>query len=225
VGVMIRESVDPGSRFAAVYATPGNGVRFQARGLNGGAATSDTAVATSAQIALKTPVWIKVERKGASFSGFYSTDGTQWTAMSWNPQTINMGASVRIGLAVTGHDTGTAVGVLSSISTTGNVTGSWQVEAIGAAQPANDAAPLYVAVQDSAGETKAIAHPNPAATALAAWQQWQIPLREFSAGGIKLTAVKKMYIGVGDRSNPKQDGAGKVFVDDIGVGHPAAANP
>jgi regulation of enolase protein 1 (concanavalin A-like superfamily) len=223
VGVMIRESVDPGSRFAAVYATPGNGVRFQARVLNGGAATSDTAVATTAQMALKTPVWVKVERKGTSFSGFYSTDGANWTAMSWNPQTINMGASVRIGLAVTGHDTGTATGMFSNISTTGNVTGSWQVQAIGVAQPANDAAPLYVAVEDSAGKSKVVTHPDPAATTLATWQAWRIPLSDLS--GIKLTAVKKMYLGVGDRSNPQPDGAGKVFIDDIGVGHPAVVSP
>jgi hypothetical protein len=30
---------------------------------------------------------------------------------------------------------------------------------------------------------------------------------------------------VGDRSSPKADGAGKLFIDDIGVGHPAATNP
>jgi hypothetical protein len=223
VGVMIRESVDPSSRFAAVYATPGNGVRFQARVLNGGAATSDTSVATTAQMALKTPIWVKVERKGTSFSGSYSTDGAKWTAMSWNPQTVNMGASVLIGLAVTGHDTGTAVGVFSSTSTTGNVTGSWRVQAIGAAQPANEAAPLYVVVQDSAGKNQVVTHPNPAATTLATWQQWRIGLGDLS--GIKLTAVKKMVIGVGDRSNPKADGAGKLLIDDIGVGHPAAVNP
>ncbi len=92
-------------------------------------------------------------------------------------------------------------------------------------QPANDAAPLYVAVQDSGGKSKVVTYPNPAATTLATWQQWRIPLSEFSAGGVKLTAVKKMVIGVGDRSNPKQDGAGKVFIDDIGVGHPAAVTP
>ncbi len=225
-GVMIRESTDPGSRFAAVYATPGNGVRYQARTLNAAGATSDTSVATTEQMALKTPVWIKVERKGASFSCFYSTDGAKWTSMSWNPQTINMPAgAVYIGLAVTSHNAAaTTTAVFSNVATTGNVSGSWQVQAIGAAQPANDAAPLYVAVQDSTGKNKTIAHPDPAATTLATWQQWRIPLSEFSAGGVKMTAVKKMYIGVGDRSNPKPDGAGKLFIDDIGVGHPASAN-
>ncbi len=225
-GVMIRESLDPGSRFAAVYATPGSGVRYQARLQNAGAATSDTtATPTAEQLALKTPVWIKAERKGSSFSCYYSTDGVKWTSMIWNPQTINMtAATVYIGLAVTGHDSGTAVGVFSNVSTTGNVTGSWQVQAIGVAQPANTAAPLYVAIQDSAGKSKTIVHPDPAATTLAAWQAWRIPLSDISAGGVKLTAVKKMTIGVGDRANPKAGGAGKLLIDDIGVGHPASAN-
>jgi len=224
-GVMIRESLEPGSRFAAVYATPGNGVRYQARTLNAGTATSDTSVATTEQMALKTPIWIKVERKGSGFSCFYSTDGVKWTTMSWNPQTINMTAGVvYIGLAVTSHNaTATTTAVFSNVATTGNVTGSWQVRAIGVAQPANDAAPLYVLVQDSAGKSKAITHPDLAATTLATWQAWRIPLGDFS--GVKLTAVKKLIVGVGDRANPKPDGAGKLFIDDIGVGHPAAANP
>ncbi|MEN6333528.1 MAG: discoidin domain-containing protein, partial [Phycisphaerales bacterium] len=45
-GVMIREDLSAGSRFAAVYATPGQGVRYQARLISLGAATSDTAIAT-----------------------------------------------------------------------------------------------------------------------------------------------------------------------------------
>ena len=145
--------------------------------------------------------------------------------MSWNPQTINMTAGpVYIGLAVTSHNaTATTTAAFSNVSTTGTVTGSWQVRAIGVAQPANDAAPLYVIVQDSAGKNKAITHPDPAATTLATWQQWRIPLSDLS--GVKLTAVKKLIIGVGDRASPKPDGAGKLFIDDIGVGHPAATNP
>jgi hypothetical protein len=80
-------------------------------------------------------------------------------------------------------------------------------------------------VQDSAGKSKTITHPDPAATTLATWQQWRIALSDLSAAGVKLTAVKKMVVGVGDRANPKADGAGLLFIDDIGVGHPASANP
>jgi hypothetical protein len=220
VGVMIRENLTPGSKFAAVYATPGNGVRYQARLLTDSAATSDTAVATAEQIALKTPVWIKIERSGNSFSGSYSTDGVKWTAMSWNPQTINMAAaSVYIGLCVTSHNANAlTTGELSNVATTGGVAGAWEVAEIGVAQPSNAAGQLYVVVQDSAGKSKVVNHPDPAATTLAGWQEWQIPLSDLS--GVNLAAVKKLTIGVGDRANPKAGGAGRLYLDDIGFGRP-----
>ncbi len=228
-GVMIRENLDPGSRFALVLAAPGNGVHFQARLMTASAAVSDNtapAASTPEQNALRAPVWIKLERKGSTFNGFYSTDGVKWTTITWSPQTINMAGPVYIGLAVTSHNANApTTAVFSGLSTTGNVTGAWQTQAIGVAQPANDAAPLYVVVQDSAGKSKVIAHPDPAATTLATWQAWRIPLSEVSAAGVKLTAVKKLILGVGDRASPKPDGAGKLLIDDIGVGHPAATNP
>ena len=223
VGVMIRESLEPGSRFAAVYATPGNGVRYQARLVTGSAATSDTAVATPAQIALRAPVWVKIERTETTFNGFYSTDGVQWTAMSWNPQTINMtAASVYIGLAVTSHNVNAlTTAEFSNVATTGNVTGAWEVAEIGVAQPSNSPDQLYVAVEDSAGKSKVVNHPDRAATTLPSWQQWRIPLSEFTAAGVNLTRVKTLTIGVGDRTSPKPGGAGVLYIDDIGFGRPA----
>jgi hypothetical protein len=224
-GVMIRESLAPGSRFAAVYATPGNGVRYQARLLTDSAATSDTSVATPEQIALQTPVWVKIERSGNSFSGFYSTDGVQWTAMSWNPQTVNMAAAgVYIGLCVTSHSANAlTTGEFSNVTTTGGVAGAWEVAEIGVAQPGNAADQLYVVVEDSAGKSKVVNHPDPAATTATTWQEWRIPLSEFTSAGVKLTAVKKLTIGVGDRASPTADGAGLLYIDDIGFGHPAQA--
>jgi len=191
------------------------------------AAVSDTAVATPEQIALRTPVWIKIERAGGNFSGFYSTDGVKWTAMSWNPQAINMAASpVYVGLCATSHNANAlTTAEFSNVATTGNVTGAWEVAEIGIAQPSNTAAPLYVVVQDSAGKSKVVNHPDPAATTLATWQQWRIPLSDLSAAGIRVTAVKKLSVGVGDPGNPKLGGAGLLYIDDIGVGHPAAGNP
>ena len=220
-GVMIRENLDAGSRFAAVYATPGQGVRFQARLLNMGAATSDTSVATAEQMALKTPIWIKLERSGSAFSGFYSTDGAKWTAMSWNPQTISMNANVYVGLALTSHNTAAmATGSFSNLAMT-SATGAWSVAEIGVAQPGNDPAPLYVVVEDSSGRTKIVTHPDLAATANAAWQAWKIPLADISSAGVNLKAVKKLSVGVGDRASPTKGGAGMLYIDDIGVGHPA----
>jgi hypothetical protein len=172
-------------------------------------------------MALKTPIWIKLERSGSAFSCFYSADGAKWTAMSWNPQTINMGAGVYVGLAVTSHNaSATASASFSNLSMTG-ATGAWGVAEIGVEQPANDPAPLYVVVEDSSGRTKVVTHPDPAATTITTWRAWRIPLAEISGAGVNLKAVKKMVIGVGDRANPAKGGAGRLYLDDIGVGHPA----
>jgi len=220
-GVMIRESLDPGSRFAAVYATPGNGVHFQARAVTAGAAISDSAVSTTEQTALKAPVWIKLERSGNSFSGFYSTDGVKWTAMSWNPQTVNMTGNVYVGLALSSHVVGVpATAEFSAISTAGGVTGAWQVADVGVVHPGNDPDLLYVAVQDSAGKIKVVSHPDLAATTLASWSQWRIAMSDFS--GVNMAAVKKLFIGVGNRASPKAGGTGMVYIDDILIGHPAS---
>jgi hypothetical protein len=222
-GVMIRESLDPDARFAGVYATPGNGVRYQARLMTGGDATSDTSVATTEQKALTAPVWVKLERTGTTFNGSYSTDGVNWIAMSWNPQTLNMVMpSVYIGLAVTSHNAGlTAVGEFSGIATTG-ATGAWAQAAIGVAQPANAAGQFYVAVQDKAGHVAVVNHPDPQAVLLDTWQQWSIPLADLNAAGVNVTTVKTLYLGVGDRQKGAPGGTGRLLIDDILVGHPAA---
>jgi hypothetical protein len=220
-GVMIRESLDPGSKFAAVYMTGANGCRYQARTATNVDATSDTSVATAEQMAVTVPYWVKLERAGDELNGFYSADGTTWTAMSWNPQTISMLGSIHIGLAVTSHSSGNStVADISNVATTGSVTGSWQVATIGVEQPSNDPDQLYVAVEDAAGHLSVVTHPDPEATGLTQWQQWQIPLTEFS--GVNMASVERMYIGVGDRDNPQAAGSGLLFIDDIGVGHPAA---
>jgi len=220
-GVMIREDLSAGSRFAAVYATPGQGVRYQARLISLGAATSDTAIATDEQKGLKIPVWIKIERAGTSLNCFYSSDGTKWTAMTWNPQSINLSSTVYIGLAVTSHNTAAmATAQYSNISFTGAVTGNWSVATIGPAQPTNDATPLYVTVRDGAGKSKTVVHPDPSATLLSTWQEWRIPLSEFTAGGVKMNNVRQLTIGVGSRTSPKPGAAGLLYIDDIGFGHP-----
>jgi hypothetical protein len=222
-GVMIRESLNPDSRFAGVYATPGNGVRYQARLLNAGSATSDTSVATPEQIALKTPVWIKLERSGTTFNGFYSTDGAKWTAMSWNPQTINIMGNAYVGLAVTSHAVGVGCTAEFSNVTVAGASGAWQFSEIGVDHLLNDRAGLYVALQDSAGHTGVVAHPNPDAALLDTWQAWDIPLADFRSAGVNVTAVRKMSIGVGDRKKPAAGGTGTLFIDDIGFGRPATA--
>ncbi|MCU0918663.1 MAG: hypothetical protein MUC88_29515, partial [Planctomycetes bacterium] len=110
----------------------------------------------------------------------------------------------------------------SGAATTGTVTGQWKETWIGDdVDRTNGSAGLYLVLEDSAGKSKVVAHPDPVATTLAPWQQWRIPLSEFTAAGVKMTAVKKLTIGVGDRNSPKAGSAGTIFFDDIGFGKAA----
>jgi hypothetical protein len=219
-GVMIRQSIEAGSTHAFMPITPGgsgagNGASFQRRLTAGGVSTNNDN--TGAVVAA--PYWVKVERKGNSFTGSISPDGKTWTALG-TPQTITMTNPVLIGLAVCSHDAAlTTVAEISNVSTTGAVTGSWQSVAIGMAMPTNGAAPLYLTVQDKAGKTKTVVNPNPSASATGAWTQWKIPLSDLT--GVSLTTVQKITLGVGDKASPKAGAAGMLYFDDIGYGHPA----
>jgi len=82
---------------------------------------------------------------------------------------------------------------------------------------ANAAEQLYVAVEDNAGHVKVVNYPDIGAVQKAEWQEWNIELTQFSGAGVNLTAIKKMYIGLGNRSSPAAGGTGTIFIDDIGV--------
>ena len=84
----------------------------------------------------------------------------------------------------------------------------------------NDPAGLYVVVEDSAGKSKLVNHPDPAATTTGVWTQWSIPLSQLTAAGVNTTTARKITIGVGDKNSPKT-GIGMIYIDDIGFGHPA----
>ncbi|MHC4518702.1 MAG: DUF1349 domain-containing protein, partial [Planctomycetota bacterium] len=220
-GVMIRDTLEPASKFAAVYITAGNGCRFQAREATNVGAVSDTSVATPEQMAVTAPYWVKLERTGDQLNGFYSADGVAWTAMSWNPQLIAMPGNVYIGLALTSHNAGNpTTAEFSNVTTTGGVTGSWEVDAIGVEQPSNDPGPLYAAVEDAAGNIAVVTHPDEAAVGAITWQPWEIPFSAFD--GVNFSRVTMLYLGVGDRDNPTLGGAGLIYIDEIAVGHPAS---
>ena len=215
-GVMIRETLDAGSKFAAVYITPGNGCRFQARSDTDTDATSDTSAATAEQIAITAPYWVKLERDVAgSFRGYYSANGSNWIPMSWNPRNISMSSNVYIGLALTSHNAGaTCQAQFSNVATTGNVNGQWTSQDVGIFN--NDAEPLYAAVSNAAGNPAVVEHDDPAAATIDTWTEWVIPLSAFADQGINLTNVDRIAIGLGTRSNQAAPGgSGKMYFDDI----------
>ncbi|MBN1972153.1 MAG: hypothetical protein JW787_00835 [Sedimentisphaerales bacterium] len=79
----------------------------------------------------------------------------------------------------------------------------------------NSPEPLYVGIEDNEGHIAFVVHPNSDAVLAAEWQKWHINLGEVRSAGVNVSAVKKMYIGVGDRDNPKPGGTGKIYIDDI----------
>ncbi|MHC4204743.1 MAG: DUF1349 domain-containing protein, partial [Planctomycetota bacterium] len=220
-GVMFRDTLEPGSKFAAVYITPGSGCRFQARLDTDVAATSDTSVVTSEQTAITAPYWIKIERDFAgNFRGYYSSNGSTWQLMSWGAQNISMGSNVYIGLAVTSHNAAaTCEAKFSNVTITGTAGAQWTSQDIGIAS--NAAEPLYVAVSNSAGTPAVVVHDDPTAANIDTWTEWIIPFQTFADQGINLSAVDRIAIGLGTQGNMTiPGGSGKMYFDDIRLYQP-----
>jgi hypothetical protein len=228
-GVMIRETLEPGSKFAAVYITPTdtdgtstNGCRFQARTDTDIAATSDTSVATAEQMAIIAPYWIKLERDVAgNFRGSYSSDGVTWRQMSWNPQNIPMSSTVYVGLALTAHNAAaTCTATFSNVTITGTVGGQWSHQDIGIISNAPE--PLYVAISNSTGTPAVLYNDDANAATIDTWTEWVIPLSAFADQGINLTNVNSIAIGLGTQGNmTSPGGSGKMYIDDIRLYRPS----
>ncbi len=215
-GVMIRESLDPGAKFAYVVVTPAQGVSFGWRALAG------TAPASVTQAGLEAPHAVRLTRSGDVFTAQYSADGNVWTDLAQadgTPVSVSMFGSALIGLCVTSHNSNlVTTAEFSDIAITG-AGGPWQIAEIGDdPQPGNSPDDLYVGIQDSSNKSAFVVHPDPAAVNVTDWTQWNISLSSF--GAVNLGRVNKLYIGVGDRDNPTPGGAGRIFVDDIRVTRP-----
>jgi regulation of enolase protein 1 (concanavalin A-like superfamily) len=219
-GVMIRESDGADSVDAYMVTSAENGLTFQYRLETFAAAASDTATRSDAWINNNDkPVWVRVERVGDQCNGYISLDGENWEASTSNPQTIPMIQSVKIGLCATSHDNNVStVAVFSDITTTGNVTGSWEMVEWGggtSGHPNNDAAPVYLRLADTSGKEITLDHPDPLATVIQTWDEWTIPLGDLS--GINVTKLDSITVGVGGAGV-----RGKVYVDAIRTAKPYA---
>jgi hypothetical protein len=86
-------------------------------------------------------------------------------------------------------------------------------------RPANEEQ-LYLAVEDSAGKVKAVNHDDSGAWLIRQWQEWNIDLKELCDADVNLAAVKKMYLGVGNRNAPSPGAKGRFYFDDIRLYRP-----
>jgi hypothetical protein len=98
-GVMMRESLDPGSAHAFMLVSPAKGLAFQRRVAANGISTNTSGGAGTA------PAWVKLTRAGSTITASLSFDGSNWTTVG--SDTFNMPASIYVGLAVSSHVAGT----------------------------------------------------------------------------------------------------------------------
>jgi regulation of enolase protein 1 (concanavalin A-like superfamily) len=120
VGLMARETLDADSRNVYALATPSTGqnaYQFQYRSAKGGGSS-----ATGATPKVNYPfTWIRLQRVGSVFYGWWSTDGSNWTQFgSYDTANFSGGAlpeTVYLGVALTSHTTSaTAKAVVSGVS-------------------------------------------------------------------------------------------------------------
>ena len=71
-GIIIKESTQPGSAYAAMMVTADHGVRMQDN------YTNDTAGQPGA-VSPASPRWLRLTRSGDTITGYDSADGTHWT--------------------------------------------------------------------------------------------------------------------------------------------------
>lgn len=94
-GVMVRASLAADSVHASLFTSDTHGIAFQRRPRRGG-----TSVHTAGGSG-RTRVWLKLERRGSSVTGFRSSNGTTWTKIG--SQALTLPSTFYVGLAVTAH--------------------------------------------------------------------------------------------------------------------------
>jgi hypothetical protein len=211
-GIMIRDSLDPGSANVLLFITPTyeNGVRYQYRSTANGTSFRDT---IDTEPNLMAPYWFKLERtSGGLLRAYRSPDPATVPWKQFSLRTITMTMPIYIGLTVTSHDvTKVCEARFSNVSFPNNATltaQAWTDIDIGIISNENE--PMYVAVNGVA-----IYHENPNAALIDVWTNWSIPLKKFSDIGVDLTRVNSFGIGLGNKSNQQAGSQGKIYIDDI----------
>jgi hypothetical protein len=211
-GLMIRQDLSPQSIHASVVVTPGQGVSFQRRLVAGGTSTNTDVGGITA------PQYVKlIKGVGGTVDAQYSPDNVNWTSIA--TETMTWTDPMYVGLCVTSHNV--AELCTADFNNVSPSLAAGQALNIGN----NDPEELYVGVRDAYGGFSIVEHNDPNAAAAVgpgpapSWQEWNIELSRFS--GVNFSAIKKVYIGLGDRSNPlppaPPGGSGIIYVDDVRI--------
>ncbi|MDH4241572.1 MAG: LamG domain-containing protein, partial [Phycisphaerae bacterium] len=211
-GVMIREKWTPYSKFAAVFMTPGQGVAFQYRDVEDGPAVTVT------KPGVTSPQYVRLVRNiDGSFEAKHSDNPFVWQDVNVPGSApvfpvIGMGTiddpNIYVGSAVSSHNANQICAADLNDLLISPLPPNWIFGNIGT----NDPEQLYIALSDGVN-TSVVEHNDVNAATLTSWQEWNIALSEFPT--VNPDGIKKVYIGLGDRSAPVQGGSGAIYVDDI----------
>ncbi len=195
-----------------MFITPGQGVTFNYRDVEDGPCQSITKPGVTA------PQYVKLERTiSGAFEAKHSANGFVWDDVNAPGQApvlpeISMGdiadPNIYIGTAVSSHNANQICAADFNNVLISPLPPNWVYGNIGT----NSAEQLYVALSDGVN-TDVVEHNDVNAATLTTWQEWNIDLSDFTT--VNLDAVKKVYIGLGDRDVPVQGGSGAIYVDDI----------
>ncbi|MER5502110.1 hypothetical protein ACFYXP_07450 [Streptomyces sp. NPDC002466] len=112
-GIIVKDSLEPGSSYAAMMVTAAHGVRMQYD------YTHDTAGLPGA-VSAKAPRWLRLERSGDTVTGYQSTDGSTWSEAG-TARLSGLSESPQVGLFVTSPsatvETGTGTGFNPAVAT------------------------------------------------------------------------------------------------------------
>ena len=95
-GLMIRETLDTGSKHASMFLSENGQARFEHR------SSTDGSTDVTIEGNLPGPYWLKLERQGGLIIGSFSADGENWTAVS--EQSVAFNDEAHIGLAVSSQN-------------------------------------------------------------------------------------------------------------------------
>lgn len=116
-GIMIKQSTTAGSPYALLAVTPGNGIAFQwgyNQSISGGAYTLPD-------------IWLRLDRQGNVMTAYRSGDGTNWKRVG--RAVVAMSSTAAVGLFVSAHNGGTALGTATFTDVTVVQTGGAPVTA------------------------------------------------------------------------------------------------
>lgn len=110
-GVTIRNNLSHNSQHLSLYVSSGNGKAFQGRRTDGGSQNIGSGTGED----YTAPVWARLVREGNAITGYYGSDGVNWTLAPqdlvggdpiYNPMTlpVDFADPVYVGVVATSHD-------------------------------------------------------------------------------------------------------------------------